>query len=189
MKEEQYEAAVEDGSIEDFLNKVPVSEGDVFYIPAGRVHGIGAGLYIAEIQQSSDVTYRLFDYNRKDKNGNKRELHTQLAKKALTFGEVTAQPRTPYSEKINEVNTVVKSPYFTTSVLKVTKTISINYSETDSFVVLMCLQGAVTLTDNDGQKVSLNKDEAALVPASTSSLTISPIGTAKLLESKIEITK
>lgn len=185
LAEADYAGAVADGSIEEYLNKVPVSVGDVFYIPAGRVHGIGGGTYIAEIQQSSDVTYRLYDYNRRDKDGNLRELHTELARQAIRFGETTPDPRSHYVERHGEPTEVVRSPFFTTTILRPTGPTTRDYSDVDSFKILMSLDGSCCLTSPDGATVVLHPHEAALVPASTKSLTLSPDGRAKLLESYV----
>lgn len=185
LAEADYARAVADGSIEDYLNKVPVSAGDVFYIPAGRVHGIGGGTYIAEIQQSSDVTYRLYDYNRRDSHGNPRELHTELARQAIRFGETTPDPRAHYTERHGEPTEIVRSPFFTTTLLRPAGPTARDYSGVDSFKILMTLDGSCCLTSPDGATVVLHPHEAALVPASTKSLTLSPDGRAKLLESHV----
>lgn len=185
LAEEDYAQAVADGSIEDYLNKVNVEVGDVFYIPAGRVHGIGGGTYIAEIQQSSDVTYRLYDYNRRDANGNLRELHTDLARQAIHFGETTPEPRALYTEQPNQPVEIVRSPFFTTTLLRPTAPMTRDYSAVDSFKILMTLDGTCCLTSPDSGTVILHPHEAALVPASTRSLTLTPDGKAKLLESHV----
>lgn len=185
LAESDYAASVADGSIEDYLNKVDVEVGDVFYIPAGRVHGIGGGTFIAEIQQSSDVTYRLYDYNRRDKDGNLRELHTELAKQAIRFGETTPDPRSLYKEVPDALNEVVRSPFFTTSVAHLTRPLHADVQSVDSFVIVMTLSGSCCLTDENGAAVILHEHEAALVPASAKSLTFTPDGKAKILVSHL----
>ncbi len=185
LAEADYAASVADGSIEGYLNKVPVAVGDVFFIPAGRVHGIGGGTYIAEIQQSSDVTYRLYDYNRRDKNGNLRELHTDLARQAITFGETTPDPYTHYTETPDALSEVVRSEFFTTSVAHLSRPLTCDLSAVDSFVIVMTLDGSCCLTDESGKAVILHPHEAALVPASSRSLTLTPDGKAKLLVSHL----
>lgn len=185
LAEADYAASVADGSIEDYLNKVDVEVGDVFYIPAGRVHGIGGGTFIAEIQQSSDVTYRLYDYNRRDKDGNLRELHTELAKQAIKFGETTPDPRSHYKEVPDTLNEVVRSPFFTTSVAHLTRPLTADVAAVDSFVIVMTLSGSCCLTDENGAAVILHEHEAALVPASAKRLTFTPDGKAKLLVSHL----
>ncbi len=185
LAETDYATSVKDGSIEDYLNKVPVSVGDVFFIPAGRVHGIGGGTYIAEIQQSSDVTYRLYDYNRRDKDGNLRELHTDLARQAITFGETTPDPYAHYTETPDALTEVVRSEFFTTSVAHLSRPLSCDLSQVDSFVIVMTLDGTCCLTDGNGKAVILHPHEAALVPASARNLTLTPDGKAKLLVSHL----
>lgn len=185
MAEKDYAASVADGSIEDYLNKVDVEVGDVFYIPAGRVHGIGGGTFIAEIQQSSDVTYRLYDYNRRDKDGRLRELHTDLARQAITFGQTTPEPRSHYTETPDALNEVVRSPFFTTSVAHLSRPLTADVAAVDSFVIVMTLGGSCCLTDEGGRTVILHEHEAALVPASAQRLTFTPDGRAKLLVSHL----
>lgn len=185
LAEEDYAQAVTDGSIEDYLNKVPVTSGDVFYIPAGRVHGIGAGCFIAEIQQSSDVTYRLYDYNRRDKDGNLRQLHTELARKAITFGSVTTDPRTHYTPEVNKDNVVVSSPFFTTSVLDLNKETKLDFAGHDSFHIFMNLSGSCQIVAPCGSSIELGNQEAALVPACSQFVTVVPKGSVKLLMSRL----
>ena len=179
----EYAPKVADGSIEHDLNKVYVMPGDCFYIPAGRVHGIGAGMVIAEIQQTSDVTYRLYDYLRRDRMGNLRELHTDQALDAINFSDVTDDPRVRYREQRNMVNPLVESPYFTTSELRVDRLYQRDYGDSDSFHVYMCIDGDVCFLSPDGQGIFLHSGESLVVPASTRSVTIIPDGQAKLLES------
>ena len=181
-----YAQKVADGSIEDDLNKVSVGEGDCFYIPAGRVHGIGAGMVIAEIQQTSDVTYRIYDYLRRDREGNLRELHTELALEAINFQDITTDPKVVYTESRDAVTELVQSPFFTTNALKLTKTFTRQYTGIDSFRVYMCLSGQCCFISPEGQGIFLHKGESLVVPADMSEVTIVPDDTAKLLESYVE---
>lgn len=181
-----YAQKVADGSIEDDLNKVLVAPGDCFYIPAGRVHGIGAGMVIAEIQQTSDVTYRIYDYLRRDRQGNLRELHTELALEAIDFADITEDPKVRYTEKRNALTELVDSPFFTTSELKLDATYVRNYEGIDSFRVYMCLSGECCMLDAEGNGMFLHAGESAVVPACTPSVTIIPNGEVKLLESYVE---
>ena len=112
---DQYAAMIADNTICDALSDYAVQPGDVFFLPAGRIHSIGAGCFIAEIQQTSNITYRIYDFNRKDKNGNTRELHTELSKDAIDY-TVSEDYRTHYTPKQNEPVELVSCPYFTTSV-------------------------------------------------------------------------
>ncbi len=183
---EDYAQKVADGSIEDDLNKVPVSEGDCFYIPAGRVHGIGAGMVIAEIQQTSDVTYRIYDYLRKDREGNQRELHTELALDAIDFQDITTDPKVHYTEQRDEVVGLVSCPFFTTNEMKLSQTFIRDYKDIDSFRVYMCLKGSCCFLSPDGQGIFLHEGESLVVPASTPSVTIIPDGQVKMMESYVE---
>lgn len=181
-----YARKVADGSIEDDLCKVPVAPGDCFFIPAGRVHGIGAGMVIAEIQQTSDVTYRIYDYLRRDRDGNQRELHTKLALDAINFDDITADPKVHYTEALNETVGLVRCPFFTTNELKLTKTYERNFASADSFHVYMGLAGTCCFLSPTGQGIFLHAGESLVVPACVPSVTIIPDGTAKLLESYID---
>ena len=117
----EYKERVHDGTFAEVLQDCAIQPGDVFYVPAGRVHGIGAGAFVAEIQQTSDITYRIYDYNRKDKNGKTRELHTAQAVDAINFADVQDDFRTAYDHVQNEPVEVVACPYFTTSVYDMTE--------------------------------------------------------------------
>ena len=185
MDVKDYAAKVADGSIEQDLCKASVNEGDCFYIPAGRVHGIGAGMVIAEIQQTSDVTYRIYDYMRRDREGNLRELHTELALDAIDFGDITQDPKVHYTEKRNTLNTLVECPYFKTSELKLTHTLVRDYAGEDSFHIYMCLSGQCCLLSPQGQGIFLHSGESLVVPACMHQVTLIPDGECKLLESAV----
>ena len=139
----QYEASVEDNTITDILAEYEIHPGDLFFLPAGRVHSIGAGAFIAEIQQTSDITYRIYDFNRKDANGKTRELHTDLAREAINY-EVLDDYRTKYEPLKDEPVELVACTYFTTSLYDMTEEISCDYSELDSFVIFICMEGSCT---------------------------------------------
>ncbi len=178
---EKYVKYLEENKLMDILNFVEVSEGDVFFIPAGRVHAIGKGLLIAEIQQTSDVTYRIYDYDRRDDNGNPRELHTELALDVIDY-TVLPEYKTPYQEEMNETVQVVSCPYFTTNVLKFNKTIEKDINELDSFVIYICLEGNFEIVYDGGKEVA-GKGETLLIPASLESYKLSPVsGEVKLME-------
>src|SRR5699024_6783394 len=125
------------------MNFEPVRAGDVFFIKPGLVHAIGKGVLLAEIQQSSDVTYRVFDWNRTDARGNPRQLHVDLAMEAIDFQ--VGDYKISYADKINVWQNLVKNPYFKTRKLSLNKSISVSYVSTDSFVVLMCVDGGLTV--------------------------------------------
>lgn len=180
----EYKDRVHNSTITDVMQEYTINKGDVFFLPAGRVHSIGAGSFIAEIQQTSNITYRIFDFDRKDANGNTRELHTELAKEAIDY-EVFDDYRTHYEPVKDEPVELVACPYFTTSLYDMTESISCDYSELDSFVVLICLEGACKLVDNEGNEVQLQVGETVLLPASTIDVHITPEGSAKLLETYV----
>lgn len=175
----EYKTMVEDGTICDALARYAVSEGDVFFIPAGRIHAIGKGCFVAEIQQTSDVTYRIYDFKRKDKDGNYRELHTQEAAESIDY-RVKDDYRNRYEAKKNEGVQVVACPYFTTSVYDLDEPMTIDYSDLDSFVILIGVSGEATLTDDEGQSTVLRTGETLLLPATTQEIIVN--GTVKFLE-------
>ncbi len=181
----EYKERVHDGTFAEVLQSCPIQPGDVFYVPAGRVHGIGAGAFVAEIQQTSDITYRIYDYNRKDKNGKTRELHTTQAVDAINFSDVQDDFRTAYDRVQNEPVEVVACPYFTTSVYDMTEEITCDYSELDSFVIFICTEGACRLRDNEDHEVTLQAGETVLLPATTQNVTIVPDQHVKLLETYV----
>ena len=179
---EEYERRIADGSIEDVLCFHKLQAGDVFHIPAGRVHSIGAGAFIAEIQQTSDITYRIYDYNRRDDNGRLRELHTEWARDAIDY-TVQADYRTHYTPHTNEPVELVSSPHFTTSLYDLTEDMHCDYSELDTFIIYICTKGAATLCDDAGGELAISQGETVLIPACTRSVHIRPDGHVCLLES------
>jgi len=183
LTKEQYLEYFNRGELMDILNIEKVNSDDVYFLPAGRVHYIGKGCLLAEIQQTSDVTYRMYDFERRDDAGNKRELHTEESLEAIDF---TYQKNymTDYTDKKNEVVPLVSCEYFTTNKLHFDEQISRDHSGLDSFVIYVCMEGSLTMEyGNEG--VEVKKGEAVLVPASISKLTLSPLGEFKLLESYI----
>ncbi|MFA6744480.1 MAG: type I phosphomannose isomerase catalytic subunit [Bacteroides graminisolvens] len=180
----EYKDRVYNNTITEVLQEYDIQPGDVFFLPAGRVHSIGAGAFIAEIQQTSDVTYRIYDFDRKDSKGNARELHTDLAREAINF-EVLDDYRTQYDVVENEPIELVACPYFTTSLYDMTEEITCDYSELDSFVIFVCVEGSCTLYDNEKNKVSFKAGETVLMPASIQEVTIVPNGKVKLLETYV----
>ena len=181
----EYKERVHDGTFGEVLHSSKIKAGDVFYVPAGRVHGIGAGAFVAEIQQTSDITYRIFDYNRKDANGHTRELHTTQAMEAINFFDVQDDFRTHYEAEVNEPVEILATPYFTTSIYDMTEDITCDYSELDSFIVFICVEGACLMMDNEGNEISLQAGETVLLPATTQALSIIPQEKVKLLEAYV----
>ncbi|WP_321330907.1 type I phosphomannose isomerase catalytic subunit [uncultured Bacteroides sp.] len=180
----EYKDRVYNNTITDVLQEYEIHPGDVFFLPAGRIHSIGAGAFIAEIQQTSDITYRIYDFNRTDAFGKQRELHTDLAREAINF-EVLDDYRTKYDAVKNEPVELVACPYFTTSVYDMTEEIACDYSELDSFVIFICLEGKCSIVDDAQNEVELCAGETLLFPASTQDVTITPNGMVKLLETYV----
>ena len=182
----EYKDRVHNGTFAEVLQTCAIEPGDVFYVPAGRVHGIGAGAFVAEIQQTSDITYRIFDYNRKDKDGKSRELHTSQAMDAINFSDVQDDFRTEYERVQNEPVEMVASPYFTTSVYDMTEEINSYYSDQDSFVNFFSVEGSCRLTDDNQNEITLRAGETVLLPAAVQEVTIVPEGQrVKLLETYV----
>lgn len=178
---EQYKQMVADDTICDALAQYSVKEGDCFFIPAGRIHAIGAGCYLAEIQQTSDVTYRIYDFKRKDKDGNYRQLHTQEASESINY-TVLKDYRTQYTPQKNESQLLVECPYFNTAVYDLTEGMTIDYSELDSFVILIGLKGEGKLMI-DGEETDFKAGETILVPASVQEVRTE--GIVKFLETYV----
>ena len=182
---EEYEQSIADNTITDLLQEYDIHKGDVFFLPAGRIHSIGAGAFIAEIQQTSNITYRIYDFNRCDNTGKPRELHTELSKDAIDY-TVLPDYRTYYDAQPDQATQLVSCPYFTTDIYRLTKEYDMPLAELDSFVILICTVGKGTITDNDGETVSIHQGESILVPATTTGLKICPEGEMELLGSWIE---
>ena len=178
---EQYKAMVDNDTICDALAQYSVKEGDCFFIPAGRIHSIGAGCYLAEIQQTSDITYRIYDYRRPDKDGNLRQLHTQEASESIDY-TVLSDYRQHYTPKKNESQLLVDCPHFSTAVYDLDEPMTIDYSELDSFVILIGVRGEGTLTI-DGEDVTFRAGECILLPAYIKEVRVN--GTLKFLETYV----
>ena len=181
---DEYVKRVADNTIMDVLQRYDVHEGDVFFLPAGRVHAIGAGCFIAEIQQTSNITYRIYDYNRKDAQGNTRELHTELAKDAIDY---TLYPdyRTHYKARTNSTVALADCKYFTTNLLDLDTIMVRDFSNLDSFVVYICMEGKATLRDNKGNEIFVQQGQTVLIPADTEVVTLSPVSSVKFMETFI----
>ena len=181
----EYKERVHDGTFDEVLQTCAIQPGDVFYVPAGRVHGIGAGAFVVEVQQSSDVTYRIYDYNRKDKNGKLRDLHISQAMDAINFSDVQDDFRTEYETVINEPVEILTTPYFSVSLYDMTEEITCDYSELDSFVIFVCVEGSCRMVDDAENEVTICAGETVLFPAVTQSVSIIPEGKVKLLEAYV----
>ena len=179
---EEYAQMVADDTICDAIARYNVKEGDCFFLPAGRIHAIGTGCFLAEIQQTSDVTDRIYDFKRKDKNGNYRQLHTKEAAESINY-TVESNYRTEYTAAKNQGVALVQCPYFNTAVYDLDEPMTIDYSELDSFVILIGLKGSASITDNEGNTFTLQAGESVLIPASTKELKVD--GAIKFLETYV----
>ena len=160
----------------DILDDVRVKSGDVFFLETGTVHAIGAGLVVAEIQQTSDITYRLYDFDRVDANGNTRELHIDLALEAINYNE--EETKKEYSKNVNESNTVVNCPYFTTNFIPLDGVITVSKSG-KTFTVYMCVEGTFEIEFNNS-KLHYKKGDTVLIPAAMNAFVLQ--GKASILE-------
>lgn len=181
---EEYERSVADNTITDILADYRITPGDLFFLPAGRVHSIGAGSFIAEIQQTSDITYRIYDFNRLGADGKPRELHTSLAKDAIDY-TVLDDYRTHYTPVPNAPVPLVNCDYFTVCLYSLTESVEIDMTRMDSFVIVVCIAGEGTLTDGNGNKVSLHRGETLLLPATSGKVSVCPSGKFEFLSSRI----
>lgn len=194
----EYEKRIEDGSICDVLARHEVKRGDVFFIPAGRVHAICGGIMIAEIQQSSDITYRIFDYNRPGLDGKPRQLHTELAKDAIDY-RVYDKYRTDYEYKVNKPVAMTESPYFTVKRHVINRSFHRRLYKYDSFIVYMCLHGdcKIEIRSSEGfnghmpeiTTINVSKGNSCLIPASCADVNLVPNnneGITELLEVYID---
>ncbi|MCF6279831.1 MAG: mannose-6-phosphate isomerase [Flavobacteriaceae bacterium] len=181
MTSKEYLHHLESKTLVDILNFDEVEKGDVYFIPTGRVHAIGAGVLLAEIQQTSDITYRIYDWDRVDDNGNERDLHTLEAVDAIDY-KSQENYKTDYIKLQNESTLIVECPYFATSILPVLGEVSVNYSDKDSFVIYMCVKGEVSFEYGKNQFVKLNKGETILIPAILKEIKIHSINQSELLE-------
>ncbi len=179
---EEYLEYFESGRLVDLLNREDVYNDDVFFLPAGRVHTIGKGLLIAEIQQTSDITYRIYDFDRVDANGSGRELHVEEAIDAIDY-DFYDDYKTKYDKTKSEVE-IGKSQYFVTSRLVVEESISRDYSIFDSCIILMCLEGDGDI-GFEGGNITYKLGDSILVPNTISNISITPGKTSKLLEVRI----
>jgi mannose-6-phosphate isomerase len=170
---EMYMEYLEQGKLPELLCYEEANPGDVFFIPAGRVHAIGKGILLAEIQQTSDVTYRIFDYNRKDAQGNTRELHTDLAVDAIDFS-YSDEYKTKYSAEKNESSEIISCSYFTTNLLEFNTKIEKDYHLLDSFIVYMNIAGRFKIEYEDGEE-TVEPGETILVPASLEVFRLNPL--------------
>jgi len=184
LTEQEYLDKFNSGHLTDILNKEDVKSGDVFFLPAGRVHTIGKGLLIAEIQQTSDITYRIYDFDRVDDKGNKRELHVEEALAAIDYKHY-AEYKTSYHPKENETVKLVSCPYFTTNLMDFTEGTEKDYSGLDSFVIYVCLEGDFLISCN-GETYPVKMGDSILLPKTVDKVSLETTSGFKVLESYIE---
>ncbi len=189
VTKEEYVQAVETNTITGLLNIEKADAGDVFFLPAGRVHYIGKGLLLAEIQQTSDITYRIYDFDRTEAaTGKKRQLHTEQAVDAIDY-QYYGNYKTRYEPTLNKRVNAVTSPYFVTNVLKFNEPATHDYTPLDSFVILVCVAGRVTIktaeSSDNNSDLTLNMGECAVIPASMHPVTLVPDGEMTVLESYV----
>jgi mannose-6-phosphate isomerase len=178
----EYAKAIEEGRSLDYLHFEKVQAGDVFYMPAGRIHYIGKGVMLAEIQQTSDITYRIYDFDRVDDQGNKRELHIKDGVEALDF-EVLPTYKTTYVADANKSTPVVKSAFFNTNIvdLKAGSSCALDFKQRDSFTILICVEGEGAVS-GDFTAESLKPGDVLLIPSSLPKVLLNTINGTKVLE-------
>jgi len=184
VNSETYQIHLKERSLLTILNSEIVKEGDVFFIPPGRVHAIRKGVLLAEIQQASDITYRIYDWDRQDSNGEFRELHTKNALESIDF-KVENSYKTKYKSIVNHSSSLLNCPFFTTNIVEINGTIEINHTNKDSFVIYLCVYGNVIFA-NDNFEIELNYGETILVPNLLNEFEIRSNKKSKLLEVFIE---
>lgn len=184
-------AAIADGTLSEYLREYKVHEGDVAYIPAGTVHAMRRNTIVAEIQENSDITYRLYDYNRIGNDGKKRPLKLDKALQVMDFNPDNEASYAPTMPRIDGVVNLKKTPYFTANLLSPTRPVQRDYAPLDSFVAYMCVEGQCEVTaldcETDDKSVSMRMGEAVLIPATLNDILITPQGHCKLIEVYVEL--
>jgi mannose-6-phosphate isomerase len=181
VNKEAYLEHLKKNTLTEILYAGKVKVGDVYYLPAGRIHAIGAGMVILEIEQPSDITYRIFDWNRTDDKGNPRQLHTELAAKAIDFN-FCQKYKTDYEAVLNTTVNMVDCPYFFTSILEFNEIVEKDYFLIDSFVIFYAVDGCFTINSDDSEPVVVKKGESVLLPAMIKNISLVPEGLAKVIE-------
>jgi len=181
VTKEIYEAAIKNGTVTDLLNTEKPEKGDTFFTPAGRIHAIGAGTVLVEIQQTSDITYRISDWNRKSTGSAKRELHLDLALDAIDFSETGKRGKINKAHEINKLQNLVNCKYFNTNFLQFNQKVVKEYYFNDSFVIYICLEGEFNINWDDSSE-RIVRGETVLLPAMIKEISLEPAGEAKLLE-------
>lgn len=180
IDKESYLTQFENGKLKEILNFETVKKGDVFYIPSGRVHALGPGILLAEIQQTSDTTYRIYDWDRPGIDGKMRQLHTEESLDAIDFS-FHKEYKTLYESKPNFTTALIDSPYFSCNLIELDKAVLKNSSELDSFVIYMGIEGSCSIKYESGT-IEVKKGEVVLVPAIVNNIIIEPMQKSKLIE-------
>ncbi|MDA3853611.1 MAG: mannose-6-phosphate isomerase, partial [Bacteroidales bacterium] len=183
----EVEKAIADNTVVDLLRKDDAQPGDVFFIPAGRIHAIGSGNVLVEIQQTSDITFRAYDYDRRDDQGNPRQLHVQESLEVLDYN-AQENNKTPYIEEVNKPTNLAKCPYFTTNIFNFDKKLGRDYYFLDSYVILICTEGEIDIEHEGGESVNVKLGESILLPASIREYFFNPkTEKATFLETYLEL--
>lgn len=182
VSKDKYLKYLSEGKLTDILFREEVDRGDIIFIPAGKVHALGKGMLVAEIQQTSDITYRIYDYERKDPLGNFRELHTEMATDAIDF-VIDTGSKTDYNVEVDEPSEILKCNYFATNILYFRNTVERDYHVIDSFIILMNLEGRYCIEYDNNRKEVVEKGETVLIPATLELLKLKPLTSeVRLLE-------
>lgn len=185
LSEEEYDKAVEDGTIAEHLNRIPVHKGEAYFVPSGTVHAIEGGVLLAEIQETSTITYRIDDWGRKDRNGHPRELHTALAAEVVNLTPTEGLTITKPSVRNGAVE-LLSCDTFSVNLVEVDGAVELDYAPLDSFVAFMCVEGEVTIRTM-GHEVKLPALETVLIPADATDVVVS--GKGKLLEIFVSVSE
>jgi mannose-6-phosphate isomerase len=181
LNKESYLDFFNQNRLVEIMNFEEAGNGDVFFTPAGRVHAILSGILLAEIQQTSDITYRIYDWDRTDAEGKSRELHTGLALDALDFNHYEKY-RTEYEPVMNQTVNIADCPYFTTGLIHFDKPVEKDFNFIDSFVIYMCIEGGMEIIYSGSLMETIKVGESVLVPAALKDLQLRPVGESKVLE-------
>lgn len=178
---EEYQEYLQSGKLGELMNFVRVRPEDSFFMPAGRVHAIGSGILLAEIQQTSDITYRIYDWDRKDANGQSRDLHIEEALDVIDFN-YHEKTKIDYEKAINKTVNLASCPYFHTNLMKFNKSVDKDFSFIDSFVIYICTKGEFSLIYNEEKALQIKTGETVLVPAEIKEISLLPSGESTVLE-------
>lgn len=160
----ELEQGIKDCTVDQLLRKDDATPGSTFFIPAGRIHALGAGSVIVEIQQTSDITFRVYDYDRRDAEGNPRELHVEQSLEVMNYG-ADAEYKTDYKNDLNVPGNLAQSPFFTTNIFSFNEKVGRDYYTLDSYVILICTEGGFNIDFEGGETISVSRGESILLPA------------------------